>query len=418
MRFQTACIALLGILGVPAAQAGEPVITETDPDKELWIKPLIDLRFRYEYGDIDGFEDAHALTLRERIGFETKAWNGISLLVEGEFLQALVDDYHAGAPGADPFDPSKTLIADPENYELNQAYLQYAGFDTTFRVGRQRIVYDNSAFVSDGNWRQNAQTFDAISLTNRSFEGLTLNYAFVAQVNRMFGSKADAPLRDGPPPFANVQDVAANVHLFNASHAIDESLTVGGYVYLMDFKDKRNWDNNTFGGSVKKSFSFMDVYLELAWQDKAGVDANGDAAYLHTIASKKFGSSTISLGLEHLDAGFKMPIGTPHLFNGYADAFAVARFEGTHNGLTNVYLSHAVTLPWGINWIQSLHAMGDNEISNHYGWEYDFVVSKKLTDQLTAIAKFAYFEAGDEPYVGRNQLSDTTRFSIELNYKF
>jgi len=49
---------------------------------------------------------------------KTRPWKGFSELVEGEFLQAVVDGDHAGAPGADPFDPANTFTPDPETNEL------------------------------------------------------------------------------------------------------------------------------------------------------------------------------------------------------------------------------------------------------------------------------------------------------------
>jgi hypothetical protein len=266
------------------------------------VTPAIDIRARYEFGDVDGYDPSHAFTTRERLGLKTKAWNGFSAMIEGEFSQALVEDYHAGAPGADPFDPSNSLIADPETNELNQAFLQYEGHDTIAKIGRHRISYDNSAFVSNGSWRQNEQTFDAISLSNQSAADLTLKYAYVNQVNRLFGSDADAPLVAGPPPFDNVQDIAANVHLFNASYAGIEGLTLGSYAYIMDFQNKKNWNNNTFGISAKGDLLGLALYGELAWQDNAGFAANDAALYAHATATKTIGSQVITVGVEHLDA--------------------------------------------------------------------------------------------------------------------
>ena len=59
-----------------------------------------------------------------------------------------------------------------------------------------------------------------------------------------------------------------------------------------------------------------------------------------------------------------------------------------------------------------LHAMGDNEISTGYGWEYDSVLAKKFDDHFTAIAKLGYFDTSDALY------KSTTRVSVELNYTF
>jgi len=171
---KTASVLLLATTAVLHAGTAEPVITEAPPP--AWLTPIIDIRTRYEFADIDGFDGSHAWTIRERVGLKSSPWHGFSALVEGEFSQAIVDNYHGGAAGADPFDPSRSAIADPETNELNQAWLQYEGFDTTARIGRQRLILDNAAFVGNVVWRQNEQTFDAISLANQSIDGLTDTY--------------------------------------------------------------------------------------------------------------------------------------------------------------------------------------------------------------------------------------------------
>ncbi|MCP5532354.1 MAG: hypothetical protein H7A49_16150 [Akkermansiaceae bacterium] len=419
---KTKAAILFATAPVLCAGVTEPV-PEPAPEAaaEYWIKPTIDVRARYEYGDIDGFEDSNAFTIRERVGLMTAEWYGISAFVEGEFTQAAVADYHGGAPGARPFKPSHTVIADPETNELNQGYIQYAGFDSVLKAGRQRIILDNAAFVGNVGWRQNEQTFDAISLTNKSLDGLALGYSYIDQVNRIFGSDADAPLVAGPPPFDNVQDINAEVHLLNASYSGLEGLTLGAYAYLMDFPDKPNWDNNTFGMSAKSDVYGFTLYGELAWQDDAGFGNTEDALYAHGSVTKGFAGQTVTVGVEHLDAGFKTPLATVHAFNGFADAFIGGRIEGAHNGLTDVYVSHTIPLFWGIKWTNALHAFGDNEISNGYGWEYDSVLAKKFDEHFLAIAKLAYFQSEGDPFVGGAAgaaLADTTRFSVELNYSF
>ena len=399
--------------------AGSPDLVPAPAAKpESWITPTVDVRARYEFADIDGYDPANAFTTRERLGFKTKAWNGFSTLVEGEFSQALATDYNGGAKQAYPYKPTNSLIADPQTNELNQALLQYAGFDTLVKLGRQRLIYDNAAFIGNVGWRQNEQTYDAVSLSNKSIDGLTLNYAYLNQVNRIFGSEADAALATTPKIYDNVEDIAANVNLFNASYSGVKGLTLGGYAYIMDFENKRNWDNNTFGMSAKGDALGLTLYGELAYQDKAGLAADDDALYAHVTAAKTLGTQTITLGLEHLDAGFKTPLATVHAFNGFADGTDAGRIEGSHNGLTDLYLSHTIPVCFGIKWMNVLHAFGDNEISTGYGWEYDSVLTKKFNVNFTALAKLAQFESEGDIYAGGKAIPTTTRFSVELDYTF
>ena len=402
--------------------AGSPDSATTLAAKpEPWIKPVIDIRARYEFGDTDGLDQSNAVTFRERLGLKTTAWNGFSALLEGEFSQAAVDDYNGNAgPNAKPFDPANTAILDPETNELNQGYLQYDGFDTVAKAGRQRIIYDNAAFIGNVGWRQNEQTYDAISFTNKSIDGLTFNYAYVDQVNRIFGSDADSPI-GYKPGFANVQDVASSVHLINASYAGIAGVTLGGYAYIMNFEELGAWDNNTFGLSAKGALGGIALYGELAYQDKAGVRGECEALYAHATATKTFGPQSLTLGLEHLDAGFKTPLATVHAFNGFADVTDAARISGAHNGLTDLYVSHTIPIFYGVKWMNCLHAMGDNEISTGYGWEYDSVLTKKFNDNFTAIAKVAFFESEGDDYTSNakiDSLPTTARFSVELDYTF
>ena len=386
----------------PILNAGTSHAMISLPSKEeAWITPAIDIRARYEFGDVDGFDVSHVLTTRERLGLKTTTLNGFSAFVEGEFSQALIDDYNGGAAGADPSVAGNTVIADPETNELNQAYLQYSGYETTIKFGRQRLIYNNAAFIGNVGWRQNEQTYDAVSLVNTSIDKLNLNYAFIDQVNRIFGSEA----------MGIAQNVDSEIHLFNASYAGIEGVTLGSYIYLMGFDQPHGWDNNTFGISAKGVLGGVDLYAELALQEDAGPLNNDDAMYFHLTAGKTFGSQSVTLGLEHLDGGFQTPLATVHAFNGFADAFIGQRIAGTHNGITDLYLSHTFPIFYGMKWTNVAHAFGDDSMSTGLGWEIDSVWVKKFSDQFTAIAKLAHFQTEDS-------LPTTTRFSLELNYSF
>ncbi len=415
---KTTTVILIATAPMLCAGTQDAIVTPP-PAQGDWITPLIDIRTRYEFADVDGFDPSHAWTFRERLSLKTTAWHGFSVLIEGEFSQAAVDDYHGGAPGADPFDPANSLIPDPETSELNQAYFQYEGFDTIARVGRQRIIRDNGAFIGNVGWRQNEQTYDAVSLSNQSIDGLTLDYAYLNQVNRIFGSDADAPLPVSP----NVQDLAASVHLFNASYTGIEGLTLGGYSYLMNYENLGSWDNNTFGISARKDVLGVTLYSELAWQDKAGVLGKEDALYAHVTVTMALKTNamdlgSLTLGVEHLDAGFKTPLATLHAFNGFADAFVAGRTNGSHNGLTDTYLAHTLPVLCGIKWSNVLHLMGDNGLDSGYGWEFDSMLTRKFANDFTAIAQFSHFESEGDAFAGAAALPTTTRVSLELNYTF
>lgn len=382
-----------------------------------FVKPTLDIRARYEYGSIDGLQDSNAATTRARLGLQSKVFGGFSGLIDGEFTEALYDDYSGGANGATPYDPTKTPIGDPETAEVNQAYLQYDNFQTMFRVGRQRIKYDNDAFIGNVIWRQNEQTYDAFTIENKSVAGLTFNYNYINGVNRIFGSDA---LNSNPAPAYARSSYDTDTHLIHANYKGIKGLDLTGYAYIMNFEDIPAYDNNTFGMIAKKDMFGLTFYNEIAFQDKAGRLANEDALYVHSTVTKNIGTQAITLGCEFLESGLKTPFATLHAFNGFADTLIGQRASGNHNGLTDTYITHSMPIFYGMKWINTVHIMGDNELSAGYGWEYDSVLSKKFNDNMTGIAKLGWFKSEGDGFNNNNNaiLPDTTRFSVELNYAF
>ena len=385
--------------------AGSPTQVALEaPTETPWLVPTLDARLRYEFSNVDGFENSNALTIRARPGLRTAEWNGFSAFAEGEFTGALIDDYNSGAPGTTPFDPANSVIADPNNAELNQAFLQYHGFDTMVKIGRQRIIYANSAFVGNSGWRQNEQTFDAASVGYESDSGFKASYAWIGQVNRIFGEQADGT-------FSNAD---SNVHLINASYSGFGEITFGGYIYLMDFNDAtlRGWDNDTYGITADMPIAGISTHAEFAYQNEAGPLNDRDALYFHINASKPIGGTTLMAGVEQLDNGFQTPLATLHTMNGIADTTDSLRAAGTTGGLTDSYISFTAPLPWELKWTNVAHFFGDNNIGTDFGFGWDSLLMKKFDDHFSATAALGYFESNDSRYLS------ATKASIQLDYTF
>ncbi|MEO8617004.1 MAG: hypothetical protein ABI600_17825 [Luteolibacter sp.] len=390
---------------VTALHAGTPTPVAIEPAPEpQWIIPTLDARLRYEFANIQGSDDSNALTIRARPGLKTGEWHGFSALAEGEFTGALVDDYNGGAPGADPFDPANSVIADPQNAELNRASIQYQGYDTTVIVGRQRIIYNNAAFVGNSGWRQNEQTFDAASVGYEAECGFKVSYAWVDQVNRIYGEQADGAF----------SSVDSNVHLINASYSGFENVTLGSYVYLMDFHDKAvtGWDNNTYGIFVDTPLGGIKTHAEFAMQTEAGPLNDQDALYFHINASKEIQGFTVMAGVEQLDNGFQTPLATLHGMNGFADTTDGLRAAGTTGGLTDNYISLTAPLPWELKWTNVAHFFGNNSIGTQFGFGWDSLLVKKFNDHFSATAMLGYFDSNDSLYLS------ATKASIQIDYTF
>lgn len=193
----------LGLLGLTSSLslAGDtPAVTPLvepagSPDFMEKIQFSGDFRARYEFREEETFDASNALTVRGRLGLKIGDFNGFSAFVEGEGTWAIVDDFASNplpaglqSPGGltDPYQFGNTFIGDPNNYEINQAYLKYAKEGLAITVGRQRIIRNAAAFIGNVGWRQNEQTFDAAQIAY-SNDNFTASYVYSNRVQRIFG---------------------------------------------------------------------------------------------------------------------------------------------------------------------------------------------------------------------------------------
>lgn len=401
------------------SHAGEPSTEDIikSPDIFKSLTPTLDIRTRFEFRDQDGFEASHAWTTRARVGLKSAEFSGFSAFVEAEATYAFADDFRSNPTGndsTDPFQADNTTISDPNNFELNRAWVQYQKNGFRAKLGRQRIIRNEAAFIGNVGWRQNEQTFDAIELSYEN-DKLSLAYVYSDRVLRIFGNDSnDARVPgDGPP----LQDFEGDFHFIDASYDTGSG-TVGGYVYLIDVDNNSNvGESNTFGAFYKGN----GLHAEFAYQDGESTLFSGsdyDALYGHLKYTHKVGKSSYIAGVEYLENGFKTPFATVHAFNGFADAFILQRIgltnAGGFDGLTDAYIGYIRKgLPWGLTFKGFAHYYTDDSIDNSYGWEVDAVLVKKFNENLTGILKAAYFEADNDA-----GFSDIKQVSMEMNYKF
>ena len=400
-----------------------PIGTTHTPNFMEKLKFKGDFRTRYEFRDEETFQASHAFTIRGRLGLEIGSFNGFSAYIEGESTRALVDDFASNplpnglqSPGGltDPFEFGNTFIGDPNNAELNQAYLKYtkSGFTTT--VGRQRIIRNNAAFIGNVGWRQNEQTFDAAQLAYAK-NNVSISYVYANRIQRIFGTSA--------PSSHPLRDFEGDIHLFDFTTKTDLG-KIGGYAYLIDLDPTKSnpagpilsiGDSNTFGAFIENN----GLYAEFAYQDGTATREGGDyqALYGHLKYSTKIGSTSVNAGIEYLGDGFVTPLATVHAFNGFADAFIFNRIglpfaNADYDGLTDFYTSFSQTsLPGDLSLKGFLHYYMDGDLDATYGYEADLVLTKKLNSSTTALLKAAYFK-------GEDFYQDIKQVSLQLDYKF
>ncbi len=365
----------------------------------------LDARLRYEFREQGTADSSHAVTFRVRPGIMILPKNDVSFFVEGEFTEALVDDYNSGSQASlSPFTPGNTDILDPETTELNRAFVQYKKNGFLAKVGRQRVILDNAAFVGNLKWRQNEQTYDAATLSYNQ-ESLALTYSYVNRVNRIFGSDATGV----------VEALEGDVHLLNGWTKIGQDFKVGAYAYLLDFDDAASnrfanrASSNTYGGYI----DFKGFHAEYALQQDGGNSTldRGTTDYANIYYTKKAGNWHFKGGLEYRDSEFYTPLSTVHMFNGFADRFIGQRLglAASDPGINNFYV-HACTEAAGVKLMAFGHYFYDDSFSEDLGWEVDFVAMKKLTENINLVSKIAYFNGQDDDGI--------TQGSVQIDYSF
>lgn len=398
-------LALVSHTAFSGDNSGKLVLNDAAP---ALVKLTLDTRLRYEYGDQNTLSPSNAATLRNRIGLLTKEINGFQAFAEYEGTLAAdrADYFVPGVQGT----PGKTVIADPESHELNQAWVSYKTADKQIglKVGRQAMNLDGERYVGAVGWRQNMQTFDAAGITWSPNKDLEVYYGYLWQVNRIFGSEVFS---------APQTDFNGQSHLFNAKYKGLPFGTLTTYVYALDLHNLAGDtnSNNSYGASLAGPVfdTGFTYYAEFAYQtDSYENPTDYEAIYAHGYLSKELSKGLVgTIGIERLGSdngvGLKTPLATLHKFNGYADNFLVT----PAGGLVDSYASLSTSVGPGIKLALAYHYFRDDGFDVALGQEVDLVASKTFTEHVSVLAKGAFF-------YGESGQPDLTRVSLEMNIKY
>lgn len=398
-------VSAMGALAAPAQAEG-------------WIedgKVLADLRARYEHVKDDNCtacagRDAEAATLRLRLGLESGVWKGFSALVEIDQVWALGDDYNDTRNGR----LDRPVIGDPEITALNRLQLtSIAPFDTKLTLGRQRIVLGNQRFVGNVGWRQHEQTFDALSVVNTAVEGLTVTYAYIDRVNRVFGE-------DDPVPAAGqVGHFDSASHVVNAVYTGLEGVKLEGFGLWLDLAQ----DGPAPLAAARLSTATLGMRADAQIEVVPGWTLQGAVSFAHQSehadnplaidldywtaeAGLSYAGVIGLVGYEVLEGdgtvGFSTPLATLHAFNGWADVFLTT----PPNGLSDLYLRLSVTKPdlWGLKSVAASVLYHDFEADRTgvlLGQEWDVVLDVAIDGHVSVMAKYAAYDgAGHDNAAG------------------
>ncbi len=360
-------------------------------------KPILQERIRYENVDQGNFgRDAEALTLRSRFGWETGAWNHLTGLIEGEATS------HLGAEHFNDGLNHQTLypgIGDPETLELHRLQLTWAPSKAfTAVIGRQKINIDDQRFIASSTWRQDEQAFDAIRLdsTVGRFSG---TYFYINRYDRNV---------------AHAADYRSNSHGLTVTYAAAPALKVEGFIYAVDLKESPTGSTLTEGVRITgqqalPAFKLAYAASYASQRNYAANPASYDLPYWMGEVSASRGPYLVKANYDSLGSdgrhGVSTPLGSVHLYQGWADAFTTTPARGIND--FNLSATYSPSFRWGSlsapQFFLRHHDFSYASGTGGLGTEWDAYAQIGLTKQLTGLIKYADYH-GTAAVPGRRKL--------------
>lgn len=349
-----------------------------------------DSRYRYEHVDNEGpLKNANANTLRLRAGYLTPEYYGFQGYAEYQGLVAMQEDYNSTQNKLKQF----SVVQDPQVSELDQLWLSYKGIpDTNIIGGRQRIKLDDDRFIGNVGWRQLEQTYDGALVVNKSLPNFTATVGYIGNVQT-----------------PGAVSYGMTTPLVNLNYKVGNYGNVVGYGYWLDYKNPALYTKSSqtyglrFDGSKNITDNFGLVYTaEWSTQSDYGRNPNHYRADRYNLVGgvTLFGF-TLTGAMEQLGGGgalgksnslgnnsFQTPLGTNHVFQGWADQFLVTPSAG----IRDVFATLS-TQVLGTKMAFVYHSFKDDTGKVNYGDEYDFLVTKKFGPHYHVLAKYAYYNA-------------------------
>ena len=396
MKVHALTLAVLACLASTAATADS-----VDPLKKAFIDDSavkVQFRLRFEDVDVANVDQQNQTTLRTRLNYQTGDLYNL-------FAVAEVDDVRST--------DDEPLIADYKYTQINQGYIGYrAPAETLALLGRQRILLDNQRFVGGVGFRQNEQTYDAVSVKNTAIEGLTAYYAYVAEVNRIF------------PEGSGKEEHENKTNLVNINYKGLAFAKLSGYAYLIDNIDVAAFSTDTYGiratGDIKLDALKLSYEAEFAQQSEGGDNpVSYSASYYKLGAGVNFDAFGAKVGYEVLGsddgkAGFITPLATLHAFNGWTDKFLFGGKGNWENGLVDTHFIVTAKLA-GLKLLAKYHMFESDYGDIDMGKEWGVAATYPFADYYSLGVKYASFSGADAGY-GFSNDTDKLWLTFQANY--
>lgn len=247
---------------------------------------------------------------------------------------------------------------------------------TSFKVGRQPLVYDDQRILGGLDWAQQARTHDVgVFKFNKAGYSVDAGYSLNTTGDNIYDNSAtNFSYREMAFIHANKKFGNLNISLLALSNTFQIStenkstlLTAGTHL------------GYSIGGLTLKA----NGYIQNGYRNVGGLDVTVDGAFLASIDGKYKISDKLTAGLgyeiisgkEDDSAAFFPLYGTNHLFNGLMDRFYVGN-HGNAGGLKDAYASVSTKLS-GAAISLTGHAFSEqSQGKDDLGTEIDLTIAK------------------------------------------
>jgi len=460
----------VGLPNVPNAHTGKQLKSVNSLSAALRSgTPDLWLRARYEHvsddipssSPLSKADTADMVTLRTVLGYSSARFHGFYGRIEFEANTRIGSDQALNLDEDLTFPPGPTgsrineghaVIPDNPYQEINEAYLGWRSAtsgcpnapggcngNTTIKVGRQQIIYDNHRWVGNIVWRQNFQSYNALRIDNTSIPNLSFSYVFLKRVNRTFGKDSVFNKWEMDPS-----------HLINISYKTPVGKLIA-YGYLLNFKDNSrtpfvegagtlgtpgisSFDSRTFGARfvgkrpINNAFALL---YDVEWANQDPYQDAGKTLDDNNYYNIEFGGAfklmkkpvVVKVGREVLEGNgvnsLQTPLATFHAFNGWADKF-VGPAGGTATPVGGLEDTSATLVAKGLigksKLVIQYHSYKANKTVSgikDYGTEFDILFAKPFTKEWLGLLKYASFDDGGDGFS-----VDTRKYWVLVQYRF
>lgn len=381
----------------------------------------VDWSARARVADFYGEESARAASLLVRLNVETQ-WS--------EYLNShvQVDNVNRGfkhehSDGVDL--NGKPLIPDVEGLDLNQAYLAIKFDSLNFKLGRQQINWDDQRFIGGNGFWQNEQTFDAVLANIKLFSNSQLSYAYIGNVNRIFGDDADKQMSSSGGYGADTVDRPVNLLGDHKHHTHIARLDLNewdyselvAYAYAIDNLTAPRTSNNTLGAHYTFTYKIDAIKYRLKVESalQKQPDLNNSPLLPYYLLDVSLGINRFDVTgryeiLSHKESvNFIMPLGSSHDFQGASGQIQNYKAQGLKDA--SLGLTWRAT-PFKIE--TQYHRFNAYTSNKYLGQELDITLSYKPSRKHVVSFLAAHFK----PELDSSVEKDATHFYLDYAYNF